>query len=264
MSATSSRDLARVLLADEPPAVEVVAHDGSSPFVILCDHAGARVPRQLDALGLSPADLQRHIAWDIGAAGVARKLGELLNCFVILQTYSRLVIDCNRPPGSAESIVRSSERTSIPGNASVSPLEAAAREREIFRPYHDRIGAVLDSRDALNQPTVLICLHSFTPTYLGEQRPWHTGMLYNRDPRLAQALLAELRADACLTVGDNEPYSVADETDYAIPVYGEGRGLLHVGIEIRQDLVADDSTQHDWAQRLAAALQRAVAGLLPR
>ncbi|HXC59292.1 MAG TPA: N-formylglutamate amidohydrolase [Steroidobacteraceae bacterium] len=243
-----------LLAPDEPAAFQVEREQGRSPFLLTCDHASARVPRRLNSLGVSAQDLRRHIAWDIGAAAVATRLATRLDAFLILQNWSRLVIDCNRPPGSPQSIVPLSEATRIPGNESISPDEALAREMEIFRPYHDRIAAELDQRQAQERPTILISMHSFTPILHGRARPWHAGLLYNRDPRLAEALLPILRADADLVVGDNEPYAVSDSTDYTIPVYGERRGLLHVGIELRQDLIADEAGQNQWSERLAQAL----------
>ena len=254
-------DIQPLLHHDEPAAFRVQREHGSSPFLLTCDHAGARVPRRLDSLGLSAMDLQRHIAWDIGAAEVATKLSARLDAFLILQTYSRLVIDCNRPPGSAQSIVPMSEATRIPGNESVSSAEILAREQEIFRPYHDRIRAELALRKAADRRTILVAMHSFTPSFHGRQRPWHAGLLYNRDRRLAEAVLRELRADPALVVGDNEPYAASDSTDYTIPVYGEQGGLLHVGIELRQDLLADAAGQDEWAERLAQALLEADARL---
>lgn len=248
-----------MLGADEPAAFRVEREQGASPFFLTCDHASACVPRRLESLGLSAQDLQRHIAWDIGAAAVASKLAARLDAFLILQSYSRLVIDCNRPPGSEQSIAALSEATPIPGNESVSPDEAMTREREVFRPYHDRICTELDKRDALQRRTILVAVHSFTPTFHGRQRPWHAGLLYNKDRRLAQALLRALRAEASLVIGDNEPYSVSDSTDYTLPVHGEQRGLLHVGIELRQDLISAEVGQGQWADRLAHSLLSAVA-----
>src|SRR5262249_17199409 len=148
----------------------------------------------------------------------------------ILQTYSRLVIDCNRRPGIPASIVRMSEATRIPGNEAVTVEEAAAREREIFHPYHDRIHAELDRRAREHRPTILISVHSFTPTFHGQPRPWHAGVLYDKDGRLAAELLRRLRAERRLSIGDNEPYAVGDTTDYTIPEHGERRGIPHVGI----------------------------------
>ena len=212
------------------------------------------MPRKLGTLGVSAEDMQRHIAWDIGAAAVTTRLSDLLDAFAILQTYSRLVIDCNRRPGIPESVVQISESTPIPGNEAVTATDAAAREREIFRPYHDRICTELDLRRLRQHPTFLISVHSFTPCFHGKQRPWHAGVLYNRDARLAAELLRRLRAEPGLVIGDNEPYSVGDSTDYTLPEHGERRGLLHVGIELRQDLIAAPAGQSQWAERLARAL----------
>jgi predicted N-formylglutamate amidohydrolase len=203
--------------------------------------------------------MERHIAWDLGAADVAIRLSAELDAFAILQAYSRLVIDCNRRPGIPASIVRISESTRIPGNEVVTVEEAAAREREIFRPYHDRIRTELDTRQAQGRPTMLISVHSFTPRFHGNQRPWHAGVLYNRDPRLAGELLLRLRAEPGLVIGDNEPYSVGDITDYTIPEHGERRGLPHVGIELRQDLISTEAGQSEWTERLASALVSIVA-----
>jgi predicted N-formylglutamate amidohydrolase len=203
--------------------------------------------------------MERHIAWDLGAADVAIRLSAELDAFAILQAYSRLVIDCNRRPGIPASIVRISESTRIPGNEVVTVEEAAAREREIFRPYHDRIRTELDTRQAQGRPTMLISVHSFTPRFHGNQRPWHAGVLYNRDPRLAGELLLRLRAEPGLVIGDNEPYSVGDITDYTIPEHGERRGLPHVGIELRQDLISTEAGQSEWTERLARALVSIVA-----
>jgi predicted N-formylglutamate amidohydrolase len=243
-----------LLEADEPAAFRVERPDGKSPFFLTCDHASARIPRKLGSLGVSAEDLRRHIAWDIGAAGVAVKLADLLDSFTILSGYSRLVIDCNRRPGIPDSIVRKSEATRIPANKVVTVEEADTRARELFYPYHDRIRTELDTRRAQQRATILISVHSFTPTFHGVMRPWHAGLLYNRDARLATELLQRLRSESTLVIGDNEPYAVGDDTDYTIPVHGEQRGLLHVGIELRQDLVATAAGQTEWAERLARAL----------
>jgi predicted N-formylglutamate amidohydrolase len=248
-----------LLEPNEPPAFRVLRPHGGSPYFLTCDHAGARVPHKLGSLGVSVADMERHIAWDIGAADVAIRLSAELDAFAILQTYSRLVIDCNRRPGIPASIVRISESKRIPGNEVVTVEEAAAREREIFRPYHDRIRTELDTRQAQGRPTMLISVHSFTPRFHGNQRPWHAGVLYNRDPRLAGELLLRLRAEPGLVIGDNEPYSVGDITDYTIPEHGERRGLPHVGIELRQDLISTEAGQSEWTERLARALVSIVA-----
>ena len=242
MSRIDAISRTRLLADNEPPPFTVEHEHGRSPFVLICDHAGRRIPRKLGTLGLSESELQRHIAWDIGARGVASQMAGILDAILIAQTYSRLVIDCNRPPGAPTSITPRSERTDIPGNQGISPEDAAARSQEIFVPYHARITA---------EPTVLISMHSFTPVFHEIARPWHVGMLYNRDARLARVLLEVIRAEGEWAVGDNEPYSVTDGTDYAIPVHGEQRGLPHVEIEVRQDLITDEGGQREWAGRIA-------------
>jgi predicted N-formylglutamate amidohydrolase len=211
---------------------------------------------------LPESELQRHIAWDLGAAETARHLARELGAFAILQSYSRLVIDCNRPLGVPSSIPLISENTVIPGNQGLSPTLCLERARAIFHPYHERIVREFERRAAAQQPTVLVALHSFTPTFDGVDRRWHVGMLYNRDGRLGRALLQLLRQDPALVVGDNEPYSVSDLSDYGVVVYGEGRAILHVEIEIRQDLLSDAAGQRAWGQRFAVLLPEALAAAL--
>ncbi|MDA9440890.1 N-formylglutamate amidohydrolase [Bradyrhizobium sp. CCBAU 51745] len=247
---------------DIPPVHEVNA-EGTSPFLLTSDHYGRILPRALGDLGVSEDELTRHIAWDIGIAGVSERLANMLNAHLIAQRYSRLVIDCNRPPAVASSIPVISEATAIPRNEGISDGERAARRREIFQPYHDRIDAVIDGRSRDKRPTVLVSLHSFTPVYAGVARPWHIGALYNHDKVLPQLLLKHLRSEGDLVVGDNEPYAVSDLSDYTIPVHGEARGLVNTGIEIRQDLIADQSGQRQWAERLARIFAEIEAELRP-
>lgn len=248
----------RLLAEDEP--VPFVVYEGTpdSPYVLTADHAGRRIPRALGSLGLSEAELSTHIAWDIGIAEVSRLVAEQLGAFLILQTYSRLVVDCNRAPEVPSSIVQISEDTHVPGNVEV-PLEQRERRvREIFEPYHARIEAELARRDSVGVRTVLIAMHSFTPRFKGVDRPWEVGVLYNRDARLAQRLFEPLRREG-LTVGDNQPYFVSDETDYGIPRYGEQRGNVHVEFEVRQDLISDPAGQRRMSQILCRAFQEAAA-----
>ena len=235
---------------DVPPVREYNAA-GRSPFLLTCDHYGRLIPRALGDLGLPESELKRHIGWDIGIAGVAEQLSQLLESHLIVQRYSRLVIDCNRPPDAASSIPRISEATTIPGNEGLSNEAAAIRRTEIFDPYHRRIGAIIDQRRSEGRPTVLVSLHSFTPVYAGIARPWHIGTLYQRGRNLPPLLLKHLRAEGDLVVGDNEPYAVSDDTDYTIPVHAEARGLINTGIEIRQDLISDSAGEKAWADRLA-------------
>jgi predicted N-formylglutamate amidohydrolase len=241
-----------LLLSREDPAPVVEENpEGRSPFLLTSDHFGRAIPRQLGDLGLPESELTRHIALDIGIAGVARALAAHLNAHLIAQAYSRLVIDCNRPPDAPSSIPRISETTMIPGNEGLTREAAEARRHEIFDPYHRRISETIERRLRQGMPTVLVSLHSFTPVYAGIKRPWHVGTLYQSDTRLPPLLLKELRAQGDLVVGDNEPYAVSNETDYTIPVHGEARGLMNTGIEIRQDLIEDQAGETQWAERLA-------------
>ncbi|HEX4042700.1 MAG TPA: N-formylglutamate amidohydrolase [Xanthobacteraceae bacterium] len=251
----------KLLAADEPRPVTVYNVDATSPFLLVADHAGKVIPRALGRLGLAEAELGRHIAWDIGIAGLGRLLADALDATLIRQNYSRLVIDCNRPLDAASSIPASSELTDIPDNGGLTDADKAARANEIFRPYHDRIEAALERRRASGGATALISLHSFTPVFKSVARPWHAAVLYNRDPRFARHLMALLNAEKEFTVGENVPYTVSDATDYTIPVHAERRGLHHALIEIRQDLIADEGGQHDWALRLARLLPLAYRGL---
>ena len=235
---------------DVPPVWEENAA-GRSPFLLTCDHYGRLVPRALGDLGVPASEWERHIAWDIGIGGVAEQLSRALDAHLVAQRYSRLVIDCNRPPDAPSSIPLISEATTIPGNDGLTREAALARRREIFDPYHRRIGETIDRRRRDGVATVLVSLHSFTPVYAGIARPWHIGTLYQHDRKLPPLVLRSLRAGPDLVVGDNEPYAVSDATDYTIPVHGEARGLMNTGIEIRQDLIADQAGQTQWAERLA-------------
>jgi predicted N-formylglutamate amidohydrolase len=250
-----------LLAADDPPPVRVLRPDGRSGFVLTADHAGRAIPRRLGTLGLTDRDLARHIAWDIGIAGVTERLSEALDAPAILQTYSRLVIDCNRQPGLDSSIPALSELTPIPGNENLSPDEREARRREIFLPYHRGVEALLERRRTDGRRTVLVAMHSFTPVFKGVARAVEIGILYNRGVRLAHIMLDLLRREGDLNVGDNQPYAVGDLSDYTVPVHGEKRGLPHVEIEIRQDLIADPAGQAAWAARLARLLPEADARL---
>ncbi len=251
-----------LLVPGDPDPVSFDNEAGSADFFLTCDHAGRAIPRRLDRLGLPEHETRRHIAWDIGIGAVGEQLSKLLNAAVILQTYSRLVIDCNRDPKVASSIPEISETTEIPGNLGLSETARAARINGVFRPYHDAIAAALDRRAAAGRASVLVALHSFTPVFKGVARPWHTAVLYNRDARLARPLFELLSAEDGLVVGDNEPYRVTDLTDYTVPVHGERRGLPHVEIEIRQDQIADAGGQAGWAERLARLLPAAYSEFL--
>jgi predicted N-formylglutamate amidohydrolase len=251
----------RLLATDEPPPFTVDNENSTSPLLIVADHSGKHFPRRLGQLGLSNAECERHIAWDIGVGAVCCLIGKALNAVVIRQNYSRLVIDCNRTPGSETSIVGLSELTRVPGNIALSESHKVDRVREIFQPYHDRIATELDRRREAARPTALISMHSFTPVFKTVARLWHVGVLHNRDPRFAHALMELLHREEGLVIGDNEPYDVTDSSDYTIPVHGEQRDLHHVALEIRQDLIMDEVGQRMWAALFARLLPQAYQRL---
>jgi predicted N-formylglutamate amidohydrolase len=246
-----------LLSAEDPAAVAIETPRGAAPFLLLCDHAGQAIPRQLGDLGLPPGEIDRHIGWDIGALKVSRHLGRQLDSTLIHQRYSRLVIDCNRTPGIASSIPPLSELTPIPGNIAIDDNHAQAREHAIFRPYHQAISDHLDERQRSGMPTAIIAMHSFTPVFKGHERPWQVGLLFNRQPEFALLLAELLREEGDLQVGVNEPYAMTDATDYTLPVHAERRQLPYVGIEIRQDLITDQQGQQAWAKRFARLLPQA-------
>ncbi len=257
-SALQALSTHRLLSDDEPEAFRALPGSDQSAFVITCDHASNRLPVALGTLGLSAPELASHVAWDIGAAAVAESLAEALGAFLILQNYSRLVIDCNRPLHVESSIVTLSEHTVVSGNRELSALEAELRAKEIFHPYHECIDRELERRKTAGVPSVYVAVHSFTPCFKHVDRAWHAGVLYGRDARLGRAMLELLRSDPELVVGDNQPYAVSDATDYGIIEHAERRGLLCVELEIRQDLIGDAVGQAHWAARLARLLPEAV------
>ena len=242
----------------DPPVFTIENAGGSSAFLLACDHAGREIPHKLARLGLSEHELATHVAWDLGVAALGRRLSARLDAFSIMHNYSRLVIDANRPPEASDSIATLSERTRIRANEGLSTGDARARFEEVFEPYHQRIRDELDARSARACSSVLVTLHSFTPVYMGEARPWHVGVLYGRDPRLGRLVLERLRSDGALIVGDNQPYAVSDTSDYTIIVHGEQRGIPHLELEIRQDLLASESGVQSWAERLSGVLEEAL------
>ncbi len=257
MSRTPSGDAvpgsttAPLLGPDEPPAVETLNSDGCGNAVLVCDHAANRIPRRLGTLGLDAVQLASHIAWDPGAAAVARRLCADLDAHLVLSGYSRVVIDCNRPLDSADSIPEQSAGVSVPGNLDLTAAAREARVRGLFRAYHGAVDRLLDQR--ARRPSLLLSIHSFTPVLHSAPRPWQIGISAWRDRRLAALLLGALigRGDCC--VGDDAPYPIEAKVDYTIPVHGGGRALPSVMIEIRQDEIDTAAGVADWAARLAAA-----------
>jgi predicted N-formylglutamate amidohydrolase len=214
-----------LLAADEPPPFELVNPAGRGAAVLTCDHAANRIPRSLGSLGLAPVDLARHIAWDLGAAELARGLADRLDAPLILGGWSRLVVDLNRPLASPELIPEASDGVQIPGNRGLTPGERARRIAALFDPYRLALSGLLDARAA--RPTLLIALHSFTPSLAGQARPWHAGIASGRDRRLAQPLIDALARHGGLCIGDNRPYDLDPVHDYSLPTHGEARGIPH-------------------------------------
>lgn len=251
----------RLLGTQDPPPVFEEGRTAGSDFVIIVDHAGARMPARLGDLGLPHCELRRHIAWDIGALEVARRVGAALDATVVAQNYSRLVIDCNRDPRFPSSILSISEHTAIPGNENLSEAQRQARRREIFEPYHDHIRALLDERERAGRATILIAQHSMTDLFKGVRRTMDASVMYNRDRRFAAPLLEILRREHGGAIAENEPYAVSDETDYSVCWHGEARGVPYVELEIRQDLIVDEAGQSEWAGRITRALLKAQRAL---
>lgn len=216
------------------------------------------IPKSLANLGVSDADLVRHIAWDIGIAALGEQLAARLGATFIHQRYSRLVIDCNRQPGAYDSIPAVSDGTIIPGNKALSPADSGSRSAVFHEPYQAAIGAELDRRKATGRSTILVSLHSFTPSMGGVNRPWQVGILHDRgDARFARAMIEVLREDPALVVGDNAPYAM-DTIDYTVPFHAYPRDLPYVEIEIRQDLLSNEQGIGQWSERIAQTLFEAA------
>ncbi|MET4072241.1 putative N-formylglutamate amidohydrolase [Bradyrhizobium sp. S3.2.6] len=252
---------ASVLSPSDPAPVEIINANGQSDFVLVCEHAGTAIPKQLADLGLPAAEMLRHIAYDIGAEGVARVLAAQLDAPLFLQPYSRLVIDCNRPLEAPDCIPEVSDGTIVPRNLQLSERDRRQRYTEIHEPFHRAVAHLLNRRAAEGSPTSLVAVHSFTPRLAGGlERPWHLGVLSNRDPSFAKCFLALFQSRNPATISaHNEPYLVDDIGDYTIPVHGEARGLPHLLLEIRNDLIGDANGQQRWADLIAETLTNTKA-----
>lgn len=235
--------------------------DGGSDsrVIFICDHASHRIPASLGTLGVDPKYLTDHITWDIGAAGVTRRLAERFGADAVLANYSRLVIDLNRRPRDFTVIPPISDGILVPGNLGLTQAARDARGEALHAPYHAAIEDLIARRSASGVSPAFFGIHSFTPSFHRTPRPWHAGILWDRDPRIAVPMLAALRAHGEFFVGDNEPYSGRHTADYSIDTHAETRGMAHVGIEIRQDLIADDAGQDRWAGILGDALASILA-----
>jgi predicted N-formylglutamate amidohydrolase len=228
--------------------------------LLVCDHASPAVPASLDRLGLERDVFHRHIAYDIGAAAVTRGLARRLNAPAVLAGYSRLLIDVNRQPGDPGSIPLFSDGTQIPANHALSEQAEEERVEGFFWPYHHAVTNALAHLWRHGPPPAVFSVHTFTPSLAGgEDRRWHVGVLWNRDPRIARPLMEKLRAREGLQVGDNEPYSGL-EIAYTLNLHGGAAGLPNCAIEIRQDLVTDEAGAEHWADLLADVLGEILGG----
>ena len=258
---------ARLLDPDEPPAFEILNPGGAGRAILVCDHASNRIPRRLGNLGTDPGALSRHVAWDIGAAQVARRLSVTLDAPLVLCGYSRLVIDCNRPHWAEDRFTTLSEDVEVPGNRNLTSAERNARIDEIFRPYQaavdrmvrPRLGGERPPVTGEGRPPIMVSVHSFTPVYHGRRRPWNIGVHFRRDERLARLSIDALRRDGALCVGENEPYQLTTDDDFTVPVHAEAHGLPYALFEIRQDHLECEAGIDAWAGRLGALLLEVFA-----
>ena len=250
-----------ILLGEEEGPAIVVNEQGRSPYVLICEHASNRLPKSLGSLGLPGSELQRHIAWDIGAEGVARILSRLIDAPLILQRYSRLAYDCNRPPESPDAIPEISETTGVPGNMHLTAAHKLARTEEIYRPFHAAVSGILDARAAAGVKSVVMSIHSFTPVYKGKTRAVELGILHDRDASFSSKLIKNFpNVDARL----NEPYGPKDGVLHTLNLHAAARGLKHAMFEIRNDLIAGERGQQEWAHRLSVPLIQTAAALSGR
>ena len=250
----------RLLHADDSQPVAVHRAGADATFLFTCDHAGRRTPLRLNRLGLPDAAFDLHIAWDIGAGALTERLSQALGACCILQTYSRLVIDCNRAPERPDAAPAVSDGVAIPGNTELTSDALAERVRAIHAPYHAAIAAELDARQARGLATLVVFMHSFTPRMGGQDRPWHLGVLHKDGSRFSAIVLELLSRAPGLVVGDNQPYAM-DDVDYSAPLHAIGRGLDYLELEVRQDLIADETGQARIAGLLQAVLPQALARL---
>ena len=250
-----------ITVSDESSATNAFEFIPGAPdagLVITCDHASNALPHDYGTLGLAPDQLERHIAYDIGVAGVTRRLAAILGVPAVLSRFSRLFIDPNRAPEDPTLIMRISDGAVVPGNARIDEREIAYRLNGYHRPYHAAIDAALDGAIAAGKPPAIFSIHSFTDNWRGHPRPWHATVLWDKDPRFAKPLVDALHAEPGIVAGENEPYSGRLKGD-SMYEHGTRRGLPHALIEIRQDLIRDEAGQQEWAGRLARIIARILS-----
>jgi predicted N-formylglutamate amidohydrolase len=247
-----------LLAPGEPSPVGIREGIGQPRMLVICDHASNLLPASLAGLGVDAARLGEHIAYDLGALGVARGVAEQFGAPFVFGRYSRLAADLNRAPGDASAVPAISDGVLVPGNVGLTPDERMRRIRALHDPYHAHIANFIAGAMQRGIRPILVSIHSFTPTISRIKRPWEAGVLWDKDPRVAIPLLAALRREGVL-VGDNEPYSGRHTADYTLDRHAEGNHLAHAAIEIRQDCILSAGSQHIWAERLARVLKPIVA-----
>jgi len=241
-----------ILGPDDSPAFKVVNPDGVAEMLLVCDHASAAVPRSLNRLGLAEDVFEGHIAFDIGAAGVARQMSVALDAQLVLAGYSRLTIDLNRPLGHPDSIIEESDGTAIPGNVGLTETDRCDRIYSLFEPYHDAINRALMQIGKRGRAPALLSVHSFSPGFGSTPRPWDIGVLWNRDPRIAVPMMEKLKARG-LHVGDNEPYS-GRHLAYSIDKHGAAAHIANCVVEINQNQVCDETGITRWSEILSQVM----------
>lgn len=250
--ALAMRDDTALLRAVDPQPVDIVNFHSAEPVVLVCEHAGRAIPNTLGNLGLNALQLKQHIAYDIGAENVARRMSELLNVPLVLQPYSRLIIDCNRPLDAPDSIPAISDGVQIPGNEGLSDWHRQLRIDEVFEPFDSAIASIMEAHPR----NAAFAIHSFTKQLEGgEPRPWDIGLCFRQDLTTAHSLAASIgKADPSLMIGLNEPYRIEDSSDWFLPVHCEPRKLAHCLIEIRNDLLTTTAACDRMASMLASSI----------
>ena len=246
-------------MTEAAPTHRILNSAGQAPLVLICDHASKVVPPELHDLGLTQEEIARHIGWDIGAARLTEILCQRLDAPGFCSAASRLVVDCNRAPDDPTLICEVSDGVVVPGNRDVDEAERQRRLGLYFHPYHRAVAEAVQRKIAAGPKAALLSIHSFTPRMKGRQRPWHVGILWDRDARLPAPLMQALGEEPGIVVGDNEPYSGRSRAGYSIRAHGEAHDLPHVLVEVRQDLIGDEAGVLEWADRLERCFRQALA-----
>ncbi len=250
-----------ILTPEECPVTNIVNIDGSAELIVVCEHAANTIPTSLGTLGLSGTALSSHIAWDLGALAVSLELSKRFDAPLIATRYSRLVYDCNRAPDAPDALPESSEACAVPGNRNLDETARSARFQEFYVPFRDALTSILDARSGHGRQPAIVTVHSFTPTFFGAARTVELGILHDEDARLADALLHRAAATTGLRTERNAPYGPADGTTHTLRVHALPRGLPNLMLEIKHDLIADDTARRRITTALARLLEEGLADL---